>query len=172
MFDYPRRLRVAIDFSEAEDMAKQSHKDECDINNIVSSFQRTGIIQHITDQQPIYTDLPDQMDYQQAMHISMQAQEAFSTLPSAVRRYFQNDPTQLLAALHDPDMHPTLQELGVLAKPDQPQPPGNPVNNAANQVGVNTGAALLRDPPVLPVAPRPDNTPHPAQTPVGSQTQG
>lgn len=164
MLSSPYRRRVQIDFTSATDMTKQSHKQECDINNILSTYKRTGIIQHITEQQPIYTDLPDSMDYQQAMHISMQAREAFSTLPSAVRRYFQNDPTQLLMALHDPAMIPTLQELGIVAKPDAPQPPGNPAANSANQPGVNSGGVLISNPPTLPVAAPSTFTPAPAKT--------
>lgn len=153
-YDIPRR-RVSLSFSASEDMTKQSHKQECDINNILSQFKRTGIIQHITNQQPIYSDLPDHMDYQQALHISMQANEAFATLPSAVRRYFQNDPTQLLMALGQPEMRDTLMELGILAKPPAPTPPGNPVNQTANQPGVNSGGVLLGNPPILPLAPKP-----------------
>lgn len=155
MFTYPNRRRVQIDFSQAESMTKQSHKDECDINNILTQFKRTGIIQHITQQQPIYTDLPDNIDYQEALHIQQSASEAFATLPSAVRRYFENNPAKLLQALTDPAMTGTLQELGILAKPDDPQPPGNPLNHAANQVGVNSGAAIIGNPPTLPLAPQP-----------------
>lgn len=107
-------------------MTKQSHKAECDINNILSQFKRTGIITHITAQQPIYQDLPDTMDYQESLHVIMNADAAFSTLPSVVRRYFDNDPAKLLAAINDPDMKDKLIELGVLRKPDQPQPAGAP----------------------------------------------
>lgn len=155
MLRNPNRRRVSISFANAEDMTKQSHKQECDINNILSQYKRTGIIQHITQQQPIYTDLPPSFDYQEALHISMKAQDAFATLPSAVRRYFANDPTQLLMALGNPDMKDILIELGIVAKPDTPQPPGNPVNQTANQPGVNSGAVLLGNPPVLPLAPKP-----------------
>lgn len=155
MFSYPRRLRVTLDCSDSENMTKQSHKEECDINNILTQFKRTGIIQHITQQQPIFTDLPDQMDYQQALHLQEQATEAFASLPSTVRRYFENNPAKLLNALGDPEQTSMLQELGILARPEQPQPPGNPLNHAANQAGVNSGSALLQPQPSLPLAPAP-----------------
>lgn len=99
-------------------MTKQSHKDECDINLIIKRYQKTGIIQHINQQQPIYTDLPDSIDYQQSLHLLEQADEAFSTLPSVVREHFHNSPAEFLAALTDPGQHAQLAEWGLTTKRD------------------------------------------------------
>lgn len=126
MLQSHKRKRVQFDCG-TELITKQSFKDECDINNILSQFKRTGIIQHITQHQPQYQDLPDELDYQTSLNLMMTASNAFSTLPSVVRAYFDNDPARLLRALHDPDMRDKLTELGVLRAPDLPQPPGNPV---------------------------------------------
>lgn len=121
------RMRRRTTISTGDELiTKQSFKDECDINNILSQFKRTGIIEHITQNQPEYQDLPDELDYQSSLNLMMNASNAFSTLPSVVRAYFENDPARLLHALHDPAMRDKLTELGVLRAPDAPQPPGNP----------------------------------------------
>lgn len=127
MFTPSNRRRVYAP-SGGKLMTKQSMKNECDINNILSQFRKTGIINHITQQNKSYGDLPDTIDYQQSMNIIIQADEAFSALPSVVRRYFDNDPNLLLSALGNPDMADKLTELGILNPKPQPQPPGNPEN--------------------------------------------
>lgn len=106
---------------------KQSHKDECDIHNILRQFQRTGIINHVQSQRPTYLDLPTDMDFQQSMNTILQAQEAFANLPSQVRDYYANDPERFLAALGNEAEHQRLREFGVLRTPD-PAPSPAPVS--------------------------------------------
>lgn len=138
-FYYSRRIRVQFDCG-SELMTKQAMKNECDINNILKQYKRTGIIAHINAQEPIYTDLPDALDYQQALNMQMAADEAFATLPSIVRAHFENNPAALLAALNDPSQRDKLTELGIIRKPEQPQPPGNPANQQP------TGGELVQHP--------------------------
>lgn len=137
MFRGVQRRRVAFT-TVGEAVTKQSFKKECDINNILSQFKRTGIITHIQSQQPVYADLPDDMDYQHSLAVLDAADAAFQTLPSVVRRFFDNDPAQLLQALQDPAMRPKLMELGIIKPLDDPRPAGNTeppkthINPAAN----------------------------------------
>lgn len=137
MFRPFNRLRVTHSCGD-ELITKQEFKDECDINNILTQFKQTGIIQHIQKQTPIYSELPDELDYQTSLNIMSQASDAFSTLPSVVRRYFSNDPSRLLSALADPSMRETLEGLGVLQGPATPQPPGNPINRNPSFAGTLT----------------------------------
>lgn len=108
-----------------ESMTKQSHKAECDIHTILSQYQKTGIITHITNNQPLYTELPDEMDYQSSLNLILDAQDRFSTLPSVVRDFFGNDPGRFLAAFNDSDpaMADKLREFGLL----NPAAPIDPV---------------------------------------------
>lgn len=126
-FYVPNRIRVSLDCG-TELVTKQEFKDECDINTILTQYKRTGIIQHIMAQPPVYGDLPEPQDYQTSLEMFRHAGEAFDALPAVVRRYFQNDPRQLLDALADPAMRPQLEELGILRGPSNPQPPGNVAN--------------------------------------------
>lgn len=108
-------------------MTIQSAKAECDINNILSQYRRTGIVTHVTTARPSYEDLPDPMDYQQSMNLLLDAQAAFAGLPSKVRDHFGNDPIRLLAAIQDPAQADQLREFGILAPlPPAPAPAPTP----------------------------------------------
>lgn len=124
---FRKRASVALDFSDDPGLTKQSHKDECDINNILAQFKRTGIVRHINERQGLYVDLPSDIDLQQSLAIVRKAEKAFSELPSKVRDRFNNDPGKLLAAIQNPDMHEELRGLGLLkpARPPDPEPGGS-----------------------------------------------
>lgn len=96
----------------------QAHKDECDINKIMSRWKKTGMIDHVNSKQASFEDLtvlPER--YQDAMNYVLEAQNMFMELPANVRREFDNDPGKLLEALEDPQQVETLQGLGILQKP-------------------------------------------------------
>lgn len=95
-------------------MSIQSAKAECDINNILSQYRRTGIVTHVSANRPTYSDLPSGLDYQQAMNTLIEAQGAFAGLPAKVRDHFANDPARLLVALADPEQADKLREFGIL----------------------------------------------------------
>lgn len=115
MFYRPHQ-RVTYDCGDIM-VTKQHYKDECDIHTILKQYQRTGIITHVQNSRPTYEDLPSDIDFQTALHIQMQAVEAFEGLPSKVRDHFANDPERLLRALNDPDQHAYLREVGILKAP-------------------------------------------------------
>lgn len=103
---------------------KQNHKAECDINNIIKQYQKTGILSHIQNASAQYIDLPSQFDYQDALNTVLDAEAAFADLPSKIRDRFGNDPGQLLAALQNPAFKSELTELGILKSPPSPSPSG------------------------------------------------
>lgn len=117
MFHRPHK-RLTINTGDVQ-VTKQSHKAECDINNILSQYKKTGIINHISSNQPKYIDLPDALDYQTSLNTIMQAQDSFASLPAVVRDRFNNDPANFLAAFTDPAQHDYLREHGFL----KPIPP-------------------------------------------------
>lgn len=115
---FRKRQRVTVE-TVGPSRAKQSFKEECDINNILAQFKRTGIVRHITQRQALYMDLPSDIDLQTSLAIVRKADKAFSELPAKVRDRFGNDPARLLAALQDPRMTDELRDLGLL-KPVRP----------------------------------------------------
>lgn len=107
-------------------MTKQSHKDECDIHNILSQFKRTGIMTHVKNSGAKFDDLPSDIDFQTSLHTVMEAERQFSLLPSKVRAHYGNDPVQLLAALHDPSRAEELRGFGILNALPEPSPAPEP----------------------------------------------
>lgn len=106
-------------------MTKQSFKAECDINNILKQYKVTGQIAHISAQarQGSYEDLPDPMEFQEAMNAVLAAEESFATLPSRVRDRFRNDPAEFLVFMADPDNKDEIVRLGLAKAPPSPEPP-------------------------------------------------
>lgn len=127
MFYSPFRRRVSLDTGD-QVVTKQSHKDECDIHNILRQYSRTGVIEHIAKGKASYEHLPDALDYQEALYIQHQAAEVFAQLPAAVRDSFRNDPGLFLAAFQDPAQEARLRDLGLL----NPKP-ATPVAEQASQ---------------------------------------
>lgn len=122
---YRHHERVTLDCGD-ELVTKQEHKAECDINNILRQYQRTGIITHVQAARGTYTDLPDALDFQEAMDTIIRAEAAFDGLPSKVRSHFLNDPTRFLAAFTDPAQAETLRAFGLLNPTAIPVPPSEP----------------------------------------------
>lgn len=97
---------------------KQSFKKECDINFILAKYRKTGLIDHLNTYQGNYSDLSNPVDYQTAMNIIINADMAFSTLPSEIRSKFNNDPHAFLTFVSDPKNEDSMIELGLKKRPE------------------------------------------------------
>jgi len=98
-------------------MAKQSFKAECDINNIMKKYQATGLITHIQKAPGGYGDFSNVTDYHDSINRVNAAVQAFMSLPSKLRKEFNNDPGEMLAFLDDPSNEAEAISLGLLPKP-------------------------------------------------------
>lgn len=92
---------------------KQSHKTECDINNILRRYESTGLITHVNNTVAQYGDFSEVDDYQTSLQKVMDAEGAFLALPSDVRKFFDNDPAKFLDFAGDPNNIETMVELGL-----------------------------------------------------------
>ena len=116
-YPYSTPVRVQVDCS-GEALAKQSFKDECDINRIVKKWQSDGVITHVNKFMGDYGDFTNTDDYQSSLNMVMAAQASFLELPAAVRREFDNDPGTFLAFVQNPANSEKLVALGLAyAKP-------------------------------------------------------
>lgn len=109
---------------------KQSHLEECDINNILRQYKTSGQLTHIKANAAMgaYQDLPDPQDFQSALNDVLVGQQAFATLPSKTRDRFGNDPRQFLEFMADPANQEEAIKLGLAtdnrgANPPPPLPP-------------------------------------------------
>lgn len=101
-------------------LAKQSFADECNINTIMSRFNATGVIEHTNKKPPQYGDLAGFEDYHAALNITIEANDAFDQLPSAIRTRFHNEPSEFLAFAENEDNLPEMVKLGLAEAPDVP----------------------------------------------------
>jgi len=108
-------------------MTKQSFAAECDINNIIKHYKISGQLAHISAKaaQGAYTDLPDNIDFQESMNTVLRAQQSFSTLPAHTRARFGNDPEQFLAFMADPANQEEAIRLGLATRAPEPATPSS-----------------------------------------------
>lgn len=107
------RGRVQKVFNEPT-RTKQSFRDECDVNNIMYKFGAARILGHYGQFKGEYGDFLDVQDYQTSMNQIIQAQDMFMSLPSKLRARFENDPSQFLAFVSNPDNRDEMKSLGLL----------------------------------------------------------
>lgn len=112
--------------------AKQSFKDECDINKIMEKFQKSGAITHFTKNAPIYGD-HSSAELFEAQLVVANAETMFAELPSSIRKKFDNNPGQFLEFVQNPANEKAMQELGLAKKPviDETAVPGATVERNA-----------------------------------------
>lgn len=99
-------------------LTKQEFKDECDVNKIVSKYDKTGILTHINNNKPVFMDTTG-IDYREALHTVIDANKAFDELPSILRKRFSNDPALMLEFLQDSSNLDEAIKLGLVEPPKE-----------------------------------------------------
>jgi len=94
-------------------LAKQSFKDECDINTIVRMFGVTGKVP-VTALEPSYGDFSGVSDYHSALNKINSTKDDFMALPSKIRARFSHDPYELVNFLLDEANRSEAIELGLI----------------------------------------------------------
>ena len=113
--------QVGLEFTEPS-MTEQHFKDECDINNIVSTYQATGVLPQ-GNREPLFGDFADfPSDLMSAQHYFDEAQARFMQLDAQLRKEFDNNPAKLLAFLQDEKNRDKAVELGLIERPPTVQP--------------------------------------------------
>lgn len=106
----------------SESPTQQQFREEVDINNIVAKFVRTGELPDAVVP-PVYgdfTELPG--DYQTALMLVTEAQEAFMRLDPRVRAKFGNDAGAFMDFVSNPANAGEFEGLGI----SKPKPPAGP----------------------------------------------
>lgn len=106
------RKRVGLSFEGEVTRTKQSMKAECDINNILAKYQKTGAVSHLAKHGGSYGFAPA-LDFHSAVNLVQRAQGMFDDLPASLRRRFNNDPGEFLAFIQDPANTPEAIKLGL-----------------------------------------------------------
>lgn len=96
--------------------AHQSFKSECNVNNIMAKYRRTGVMTHLSTKTPQYGDFTNVSDYQSALLAVQDANDSFMLLPAQLRAKFDNDPAAFLAFVEKPENANYLVDLGLSPK--------------------------------------------------------
>jgi len=94
-------------------MTRQEFAEECDINVLMATYERNGVLNHFNRLPPQYLDVTEVPDLQNALAIYNQAEQAFMTLPAKVRKEFDNDPVKFVEFAQDRENLPAMQEWGL-----------------------------------------------------------
>lgn len=98
---------------------QQQFAEECDINTIVERFGLTGELPQGV-KIPFQADFDQVYDYQSAMNLLIEADEAFMQYPANIRAQFQNDPEKFVSFVSDPANIDKVREWG-LARAETPR---------------------------------------------------
>lgn len=101
-----------------ESLTQQHFKEETEINNILRSHDRNGIISHIHKGNAIYGDFSEVTDLSDALHMINEAKAEFMNVPSEIREKFKNDAGEFFKFASNPDNLDEMREMG-LANPKQ-----------------------------------------------------
>lgn len=109
-----------IDFTGDPGKTDQSQAAECDINNILKNYQRTGVLPNV-NKEALYADVSNPVSYQEALDLVINAQNQFDALDAHTRQRFSNDPAEFLAFVDDPKNAQELVKLGLATlRPEDP----------------------------------------------------
>ena len=146
---FDRGPRVRLSFPKDSGRTRQEMMEECDINNIMSKYHKTGAIDHFSRHSGSYGDV-NALDYHSAMNVMVQADQMFHDLPAKLRAELGNDPAAFLEFVSDESNLEALELHGLLKD-------GNSVT-IAREAAETAAAAVLAASVVVPeppvVAPR------------------
>lgn len=119
---YDLRDRVhAIDVSAVDDeesprfgRTQQNFKEQCDVNEIMKRFERTGVLDHLNEYQGNYGDFIEvPQSFHEAVNQVLSAQDMFMTIPARIRAEFNNDPGVFIEFVSDPNNIDRMIEMGL-----------------------------------------------------------
>jgi phage internal scaffolding protein len=95
-------------------VTEQSHKDKCDITKILNRYQRTGLIDHVSNFEAEFGEMTG-IQFKEMMDKILNAQNSFDGLPSHIRNEFKNSPQKLLEFMEDSNNREKAIELGLIS---------------------------------------------------------
>lgn len=124
------RRRISVDLShnpeipERKSRVKQEFENETNINSIMAKYKKQAIAPQYYDAAAKFGDFSQVPTFQEMNEKVIAAHELFAALPATVRRVFDNDPGQFIAATETKEGIKLLRDLG-LGKPQESSSPGD-----------------------------------------------
>lgn len=123
MREYCKRPGVYDADGKPQYYTEQHHKKECDVNNIIKKYDRTGLLSHVNKIEATYGDMTG-LDYREMLDKVMDAKNKFNELPSNIRKRFRNKPEELLRFMEDPSNREEAIRIGLIHPETPPEEDG------------------------------------------------
>lgn len=120
-------------------MTRQEFRDECDINVLMATYEKNGMMPPLNRGTPQYLDVSNVPDLAAAIAVIDQAEAAFMSLPAKVRKEFDNDAIRFVEFAQDPENIDQLREWGLAPSKQAPIAPAEPAG-ASGAPGGSPGA--------------------------------
>lgn len=124
----PKGTGISCDPKEGRTM--QSFKEECNINNIIAMYCKTGLWGNSlkgATAKPMFGDFTSVPDFVESQNIIAKSKELFDAMPLNIRKRFNFNPVELLEFVNNPDNKDEAIKLGIATeKPKEPEPPVTP----------------------------------------------
>lgn len=95
---------------------QQNLHESTKIGSILKKYAQTGVITHLNNAEPQYGDFSNYKGFQENLNMVIEAQESFDSLPSEIRKYFQNNPQNLIDFISDESNRQKAEDLGLVPK--------------------------------------------------------
>lgn len=149
-FNYPTKTQGIV--FKKPSMTQQAAAGECDINQIMKKYQKTGIINHLSNRAPSFGDFASIGDFQAVQAKILQANDMFNQLNSTIRKRFDNDPAQFVDFCQNPANQAEAISLGLVQPPEKSASDAPAAPSTAPSVSPAGNAGV--SPAVAPVAPK------------------
>lgn len=106
-------LRI-VSINDSPSLTKQEFKDDCDPTKVLAKFQRTGLMEHAQQYQPVF-GIQSSMTYHEAMQITANSKSMFAELPAQVRKLFDQNIEAYLEFVSDPENVIDMADDGVIS---------------------------------------------------------
>ena len=119
----PNGTKRVVTFYEGKTRTQQQFAEQCDVNNIIAKYRKTGSITHVRNAQAgVYADLTELPSLEEAQKVMIVAREAFEQVPAKIRNRFGHDPQQFIEFLSNPENNEEAIKLGLKIKKAEPKP--------------------------------------------------
>lgn len=108
--------RRVMTINELPSKTDPSQADDCDINNIMRKFRKTGQVTHLNNANGFFADVSEMTNLHEAMIKAKNAEDAFLLYPADLRKKFNNNYANLVTFLNDPSNDEDAIELGLKIK--------------------------------------------------------
>lgn len=133
----PNGSKAVKNYPTGETLTQQQFKDESDVNQIMKKYKATGTITHVRNASTgAYMDLTEAPSYQDALHVIIQAEQAFEQVPAEIRNRFNHDPQKFIDFLSDEKNNEEAIKLGLKVKREETKP--DPLLTELQTISKNT----------------------------------